>query len=85
MNKDVRAILARDLREQRNAVDFDTARLFRVDVEVEQAVEEDIFRRQPGHVAPHVARDCLDLFLGLFRIGFAQIVDRDAMAADQRP
>ena len=53
-----------------------------MDVEVEQRVEKHVFGGQPRHVAPHVGRDGLDLGVALFRIGVAQIVGRDAVAAE---
>ena len=78
----MRLPLAGDLDEMVDAADFDPARLGGIRVEIEKSVQEDVFGRQAGHVAPHVGRDGLDFGIALFRIGEAQIVDRHPMPSD---
>ena len=80
--EDMRLVLRREAHEQLFADDLDASRRPVVGVEVEELVEEHVFRREPGHVVPHFERDRLDLLLGLFRIGLAEIVERGAMAAE---
>jgi hypothetical protein len=83
---DVRALVGRDTLEQRDAFlrHLDAAGRIGPWVEIEQLVEEDIFRAEPGHVAPHVEGDGFDLGLALFGIGVAQIFQCQPMAAGQR-
>ncbi len=77
---DERTRVVAQVQEDRNARDFHPARLGLVRVEIEQPVEEDIFRREPPHVAPAGERDRLDLRLALFREGVAQIGQHQLVA-----
>ena len=70
---DERSRIVAQLEEDRDARNFDAARLRVFRIEIEELVEKDVFGSQPADTAPAFERDRLDLRLALFGKGIAQI------------
>ncbi len=83
--EDMRLLLVAEAFENRNAFHFDQARRCGVGVEVENGVEEDIFREKARHRIPHFAGDFLDFRVAFLRISLTQIIGGNLVARRQRP
>ncbi len=83
--EDVRLLLVAQPFENRDAFHFDQPRLGRIGIEIEDRVEEDIFREEARHRIPHFAGDVFDFRVAFLGIGLTQIIGRHLVARRQRP